>query len=156
MPQSKALIQWQAYEFKPRVISRSFYVWIGIFLLAVIIYALVSNSPVMAITFILIGIMGYITLEQDPALLNCTVTKSGIIVGRELYDFETIESFWVQYEEHEQYISIKTNGALTPFTHIPLGDENPVTIRDILSQYIPEERHDKTFIDIIEKILHIK
>jgi hypothetical protein len=156
MTQIKSLLQWQTLEFEPRNISRSFYLWSGAFLLAIIIYALATNSPVMAITFILIGIMGYITLEKNPTMLRCAITKDGVIVDRDLYAFDNIESFWIVYEENDQYISLKTNGKLTPFVHIPLGEENPVTVREILMEYAQEEKHAPTIIDTIGKLLHIK
>ncbi len=156
MPQTNTFLQWSAAEFADRDIPRSFYLWTGGFLLATIAYALVTNSPIMAITFILIGIMGFITIEKTPAVLHCSISKEGIIVDRELYDFDNIESFWIIYEEHEKYLSLKTNGRLTPYAHIPLGDENPVTVRDILIQYIEETKHDPTLVDIIGKMLHIR
>jgi hypothetical protein len=156
MSQTKTILQWQSLEFKPKQIRVSFYLWSGAFLLAIIIYALVSNSPIMTITFILIGIMGFITLEQDPKILHCAITKDGVIVDRDLYAFENIESFWIVYEEEDQHISLKTTGKLTPFVSIPLGDENPVTVRDILIQYAQEEKHDPSLIDTLGKMLHIR
>lgn len=156
MPHKNSLLQWQTLEFEPREIGRNFYLGTGVFLLATIVYALATNSPIMAITFILIGIMGFITLEQDPKMLRCAIVKDGVIVEKELYAFENIESFWIVYEEDERYISLKTTGKLTPFVHIPLGDENPVTVREILVEYATEEKHDPTLIDTIGKMLHIR
>lgn len=156
MTRTEPLLQWQTPEFESREISRNFYLWSGAFILATIVYALATNSPVMAITFILIGIMGYITLERDPLMLRCAITGEGVIVEKELYVFENIESFWIVYEEDDKYISLKTTGKLTPFVHIPLGNENPAKIRDILIEYIPEEKHDPTLIDTIGKMLHIR
>jgi len=110
----------------------------------------------MAITFILIGIMGFITLEQAPAILHCAITEDGVIVNKELYAFENIESFWIVYEEDEKYLSLKTNGKLIPFVNIPFDDEDPNTLHEILSVYLKEEKHDPTLIDTIEKMLHIR
>ena len=91
MPHKNSLLQWQTLEFEPREIGRNFYLGTGVFLLATIVYALATNSPIMAITFNLIGIMGFITLEQDPKMLRCAIVKDGVIVEKELYAFENIE-----------------------------------------------------------------
>jgi len=154
MKPTNSLLHWETPAFKPRTISRAFYLWSGVFLLATITYALVSNSPIMAITFILIGIMGFITLEQPPHTLQCAITQDGVTIDRELYVFDNIESFWIVYDEHEQYISLKTNGKLTPFVHIPIGDEDPEAIHALLSQHAREEKHEPTLLDIFGKMLH--
>lgn len=156
MKETNNLIQWRTLEFEPHSVSRSFYIGSSLFLLATIIYALSSNSPIMAITFILIGIMGFITLEKEPIMLHCAINKDGIIVNRDLYAFENIESFWLVYEEDEKHISLRTSGKLTPFVHIPFGTENPVALREILTKYAKEEKHETTLIDTIEKMIHIR
>ncbi|MDD5083985.1 MAG: hypothetical protein PHT88_03595 [Candidatus Moranbacteria bacterium] len=156
MTQTPKLLQWETLEFEPQDISRSFYMWIGIFLLLTILYALATNSPIMAITFILIGIMGFVTLEQDPKMIRCAITTEGVILDKELYVFENIQSFWIVYEGHEKYISLQTTGKLTAFVHVPLGNENPNEARTILLKYVPEEKHEPTLIDTIGKLLHIR
>lgn len=149
------LFQWQASEFAPRVIGHRFYMITGALLILIIVFALFTNSPIMAITFILIGIMGFITLEQEPQILSCAIHTQGIAIDRQWYDFENIESFWIVYEEDEQYISLKTNGSFLSFVRVPLDKESPVDIRRVLLEHIREEKHEPRLIDTIEKMLHI-
>jgi len=51
-------------------------------LLAIIIYALFTNSPIMAITFILIGIIEYIYISREPKILDFLITERGIVIGK--------------------------------------------------------------------------
>lgn len=125
-------------------------------LFVVIAYALFTNSPLMAITFILIGVVGYLFLTKDPADVEFIITREGIVVGRNLYAFEDIHSFWIFDEAPlENVLSIHSHGMLAPFIHLPLGDLDHDTMRDVLLQYIPEEKQEPRMVDIIEKMLHI-
>ncbi len=128
----------------------------AIMLFVVIAYALFTNSPLMAITFILIGVVGYLFLTKDPADVEFIITREGIVVGRNLYAFEDIHSFWIFDEAPlENVLSIHSHGMLAPFIHLPLGDLDHDTMRDVLLQYIPEEKQEPRMVDIIEKMLHI-
>lgn len=149
------LFQWQIQEFESRTLSRNFYIGCGIFLMATIAYALISNSPIMAITFILIGIMGFITLQREPLLLNCRITTDGVIVNKEIYTYENIRSFHLIIDD-EAMLSLKTSGRIIPFVYIPFHSEDGESIHEALSQFLPEEEHEPTFIDTLGKMLHIR
>ncbi len=126
-------------------------------LLALIIaYAIFTNSPLMAITFILIGIVGYIFITRDPREFEFTLTDRGILGGNTLYEFDDLRSFWI-YEDPplSRVLSLHSNGIISPFVHIPLGDVNENELRALLLEFVPEEKHHPTIIDTLEKMLHI-
>jgi len=155
-PSQRVLFSWIAPEHihvrpNPRAIIIA-----AIVLFVVIAYALFTNSPLMAITFILAGIVGYLFLTKDPQDIEFIITREGIVVGRSLYAFEDIHSFWI-FDEHplENVLSIHSHGVLAPFIHLPLGELDHDTVREILLEYIPEEKQDPRMVDIIEKMLHI-
>jgi len=77
---------------------KRFYFYSTILLALLIVYALVTNSPIMAITFILIGIIGYLQLKKEPQIINYTITHKGIIAENQIYEFENLESFWIFYD----------------------------------------------------------
>jgi hypothetical protein len=151
------LAQWQAFEHNPnRKLNPNFTIFASVFLFGIVLYALFTESPIMAVTFLLIGIVGRLTLDQKPRLLACSITLEGVAVNRDLYLFENILSFWIIDKEHSKCISLKTTGQLTPFVSIPLGESDPAVIRDMLLRFAKEERHDPTLIDVIEKLVHIE
>lgn len=155
-PSQRVLFSWVAPEHihvrpNPRAIIIA-----AIVLFVVIAYALFTNSPLMAITFILAGVVGYLFLTKDPTEMEFIITREGIVVGRSLYAFEDIHSFWIFDEAPlENVLSIHSYGILAPFIHLPLGDLDHNTVRQILLDYIPEEKQEPRMVDIIEKMLHI-
>jgi hypothetical protein len=152
---SEILHKWSAPEHEPYFVSKKFYLISIMILSSIIIYALIYNSPIMAITFILIGIVGYIFLQKEPREMTFSITHEGIVVGNEIYQFDNLKSFWIFYHPpYEKKLSLLSKSSLTPNIHIPIGDEDPVEIRQLLIDFIPEEKQERNLVDIAEKFLH--
>lgn len=150
-----ALYRWSAPEHDLYTVGKRFYFFSAIFLAGIVIYALITNSPIMAITFILIGVVGYLFLQKEPKTIDFAITHNGILAGNEIYEFDSLKSFWIFYDPpQEEKLSIKSKSTFTPFIHFPLGNENPVEIRSILIKFIPEEKQDHTLADAAERFLY--
>ena len=122
--------------------------------MAIIIYAVYTNSPIMAITFILIGMVGYIFLNKEPQIIDFAITPRGIVAGREIYEFENIESFWIFYEpNHLKIVSLHMKHKFLPYIHIPVHEEDPVEIRALLMECIPEIKQEHDIVDAFERII---
>jgi len=153
---SGALLSWRAPEFETLGRDRKWYFYATFALLAIIAYALYTNALIMAITFILAGVVGYIYINKDPRILNFAITENGVIAGREIYDFDNMLSFWIFYEEDGlQVISFHSNSYLLPYLHIPVHDQDPAEIRKILLDYLPEEKHEPGMLETLERVMHL-
>lgn len=152
----KILHKWRAPEFEVYEKSARWYLIAGIFIVAMVVYALYTNGPIMAITFILIGIVGYIHLQKDPRVITFSITSKGLIADKEMYLYDNINSFWIFYDpNHTKTISLHTKASMLPFVHIPIADEDPVKLRELLMRNVPEIKQDPGLIDAIERVLHI-
>jgi len=150
------LMDWKAQEFEVYEKSFWWYFVAAVLDIAIVAYALISNNPIMAITFILAGIVGYIYLEKDPQIIHFAITPDGVIAGNELYSYENIHSFWIFYDPpHTKTLSLHTKGSMFPFVHIPIDDQNPVQMHELLSEYIPEIKQEPGLTDTFERVLHI-
>lgn len=153
---SGALLRWRAPEYEKYERGRKWYLYVALVLLAIIGYAVYTDSPIMAITFVLIGVVGYIFINRDPQIIDFAVTRDGIIAGREMYDFDAVKSFWIFYEPHDiKVVSLHTKSTLMPYAHIPIHDEDPVEIRRVLLEYIPEVKQDPSLVDTFERLIGI-
>lgn len=150
------LAHWQGPEYEVYPKDKKWYLIATLILAAIIAYAVITNSPIMAITFILIGIVGYIHLQKNPRVLDFKITRDGVSAGNEIYEFDQIKSFWIFYEPpHTRILSLRTKGSLVPFIHIPIHQEDPGKIRKTLLKSIPEKKQSFTLIDTLERLLHI-
>lgn len=150
------VLHWRAPEFETFERDRKWYLIVTIILLAIIAYAIFTNGLIMAITFILIGVVGYIYIGKKPRVLDFMITKDGIIAGREIYEFDNLNSFWIFYEpEGTKVVSLHTNSYLLPYVHIPIDDQDPVKIREILLAHLSEEKHEPGMTETLDRLLRL-
>lgn len=151
----KVLISWHGPEHvhvhpNPRSVMVALAV-----LILIVAYAIYTNSPIMAITFILIGLVGYLFLTKDPGTRDFAITTKGVLVGRELFAYDDVDSFWIFDEEPlDNVLSLRSTSFLSPYIHIPLSEELVPQVHQIVVTYLPEERQDPRLVDILEKMLH--
>lgn len=150
------LYHWRGPEFEVYEKDNKWYLVMAAILLAIISWALYTNSPVMAITFILIGVVGYIYVEKEPRILDFIINDDGVMAGREIYEFDNLESFWIFYEPpHTKILSLKSRGILLPYVHIPLHDEDPLRVREILLDFIPERKQEEGLTEVLERLIRL-
>jgi hypothetical protein len=153
---NKILARWEAPEFEAKPRDERKYIFLGFILTGIIFYAVYTNSPVMAITFILIGIVTYLYSHKAPRTLVFQITEEGIQAANELYEYENIRSFWIFYEpEGRKEISLHTRSILSPYVNIPVHDQDPVYLRECLMNYIPEIKQKPSALDSLEKALDL-
>lgn len=151
-----ALLSWRAPEHEIIVKDKRWHIYAALILTVIVAYAVYTNSPVMAITFILVGVVGYIILNKEPLIVNFAITRDGVVANRSIYEFENIQSFWIFYEPNQaNVISLHMKNKLIPYVHIPLHEEDPVAIRELLLEYIPEIKQEHSLVDTFERLLGI-
>lgn len=150
------VLSWEAPEHEPFELGPKSRIVVTVGLILIIGYALITNSPLMAITFILIGVVGYLLQNHEPHILTYSLTESGVIAGKNFYRYNSIHSFHLYDEPHFQDIlSLHVNGALFSHVHIAIPTDEFTLIRQTLRKYVPEEPHDPSLVDTLEKFLHI-
>ncbi len=150
------LFRWSGTEHERYDVRPLTYLIAALVLSIIVVYALISDNPIMAITFILIGVAGYLYLNQEPRVVDFYVTSEGVIIDKELYEFDQIKSFWIFYEPpHSKILSLRMKKTLLPYIRIPVHDQDPVKIRQILLQFLPEKKQEYSLSDTLEKIIHM-
>ncbi len=147
---------WHTLEHEHFDVAPRVYMIAGTLLVFVILYAIFTDSPLMAIVFILVGAVGYLSAQKEPRMLEFLITSKGIIAGNELFGYKGMDSFWIFDDtEFHPFVSFHTPGKMTTHLHIPLGDTDPELVRDILSQFLPEYEHELGIVDTLGKMFHI-
>lgn len=126
-------------------------------LILIIAYSIYTDSPIMAITFILIGMTGYLLFNRPAEPTEYMITEKGVLSGREFYEYGSINSFWI-IEGHPQFpkhLILDIAGIITPRLHIPLEGNDSEVMRKVLRKHVPEVEYEPSLIDIAERILHI-
>lgn len=116
-----------------------------------LIYAIVDGNFLFALIILLVAIILFTHHRTEPAILPFTVHEMGLQIGGKFYLYREIESFAVIYEPpliKQLYIQPKS-GVLRGEISIPLKNQNPVTIRKTLLDFIEEdlEREEESATD---------
>ncbi|MCD4761504.1 hypothetical protein K8R32_00930 [bacterium] len=153
------IIGWEIEEFEQHERTKQWYIYAIIIALFLLLFSFITGNflfPVIIITAALIIILND---GKTPMKLRFGLTEEGIKLGNKFYDYDEIKNFAVVYKPriHVKNLYIEFKGTLQHRLSIPLGDNDPLLIRDNLIKYLSEDldRTDLPLSESIAKILKI-
>lgn len=154
----KSLLNWSFPEYIQYSRSKSWYIIIGILLVIVVFYALLTGNLLFALFLILFGLVLVLQTRRSPSNVEFKISEKGIAIGERFYDWSDINNFRFVYKPPEVkrlYIDLKN--VLLPDFSVPLKDQEPGKIRKILKNYLEEdvEKTEETIIDRLGRWLKI-
>lgn len=154
VPDDEILAEWDAWEYEHAPKSRRWFVVGGLAAFALLLFSIVTGNLLFAVFVALASFVVYIYALRPPKLVRCLITPDGVQIGRRIFEFDQLKSFWIFYEVSGiKEISLESKKAVMPHIRIPLSGMNPVKIRQALVRYIPEIRQEESSADIIARIL---
>jgi len=130
------------------------YLAYGLFVLAGLLLVL-GTDILAAIMFAFFGVWVIYRNNAESPVIEYVITPLEIHVGSKTYYLKDIKSFWIQYEPHLgiQELSLHLHRLTSSYVKIPLGDLDPVQIRSALIEFIPEEAHEETLVDLLSRLV---
>ncbi len=136
----KTLAEWQFPEFVKYKRSRSWYITAGIVVALLLIYSAVTANILFAMIIVIASIIFIINQKREPKMVSFKITEEGIVVDETLYEWPEIKNFWIIYEPPKvKNLYFEFKSLLLPRLPIPLQDQDPVKIREILLDHIDED-----------------
>jgi len=153
----KVLLSWRAPEFITHQKGKTWFLVAGIITLLLVIYAIYTNSATMAIVFIVLAGVYYLTHNQLPKVIDISITEMGVFVDKKFYPYNMINSFWIVY--HPPYVHnlyLRLSGKAFTKVVIQLDAQNPVDVRRALAKEIPEvEGGSESFGEMLIRLLRL-
>ena len=154
---NKLLLEWKAPEFISHPKSATWFLMASIVILLLIVYAIYTNSATMAIVFIVLAGVYYLTHRQTHRMIDIKITELGIYMDEKFYPYNMINSFWVVY--HPPYVhtlNLRLGTKSRTKITIQLDQQNPVEVRKLLAREIPEiEGEEESFGDALVRLLRL-
>lgn len=152
------LITWPVPEFVKHERNIYWYLLAGLATLGLLAYAIFTYNFFLLVIVILTAIILFVYHKQEPALVKFAITDNGLLVGQKFYPHKTISQFWVIYEKGQNkavYFDFK--GIVRPHLEVPLADQDPLTVREILLKYLEEDldREEEPLLDALARWLKI-
>lgn len=160
IPEGKTLRSWEVPEYQKYERGKWWYIIFGAIGLALIVYAIATYNFLFAIILLICALVLAVSAAREPATLSARITETGMAIGERFMPYQSMAHFAIVYDPPEVknlYIEFK-NGFLTPRTTIPLADENPLEIRDLLINARVKENldhSDEPFLDLLGRVLKL-
>jgi sulfur relay (sulfurtransferase) DsrF/TusC family protein len=154
---NKLLLQWKAPEFIIHQRGKKWFLIMGVITLLLVIYALATNSATMAIVFIVLAGVYYLTHNQDPKIIDIKITELGIYVGDTFYPYNMINAYWIIYNPpYVHSLNLRLSNKTFTKVVIQLDVQDPVAVRKMLAKEIPEiEGEDESMSEILIRLLRL-
>ncbi len=148
-------LEWEALEYH-HIEKTSDWFW-GLALLALTgVGVSIFFGNILFAAVILLG-AGTLALfaARPPRMTQFAITDRGVRIGRNLFPYNSLESFWVIDESHTHpQLLIKSKKLLMPLIVIPIAGERPEDIRQLLLQKLTEEEHHEPLSEKLLQIFH--
>lgn len=131
---------WSFPEFHKHQRGLGWYLVVFLILGSLLIYAFLTLNYLFALILILFAFIVTMHHYQEPHTVHSEITDRGIVVGRNFYPYEGIESFWIIYDPPlSKKLFMRKKNTIQSRIILPLEDTDPLKVREILSQFLPEE-----------------
>lgn len=151
--ETQGAIEWSTYEYEKMERGPYWFLLPGGVALIFIIFGVLARSyffiAFVALAFTVLAIY----MKREPRLLNFAITSEGVRIGKQIYDYSSLKSFWIFSKSSPKELSLETGKALVPYVKIPLGDLEPDEVRNYLLNFIKEEEHKEFISDQIARSL---
>lgn len=135
------LFEWYAPEHNHQPKTNLWFVVLAVAttLLVGIFLFLINFIGALATAFL--GGFIYYLAQKHPEIIRYRIMVDGIALNTTLYHFQELSAFNVIYEPGEtKTVIFRSKRRLAPLIHMEIGEADPVAIRDILLEFLPEDQ----------------
>ncbi|PIT90165.1 MAG: hypothetical protein COU22_03710 [Candidatus Komeilibacteria bacterium CG10_big_fil_rev_8_21_14_0_10_41_13] len=136
----QTLASWSFWEYEVEPRSKLWHIMFFIIIALLLIYTLVTVNFLFAVIIIIASIVILMRAKYGPSKVTFAITDNGIMIDGDFHEYNDLRDFYFIYEppkNQDLYINFKS--LLTPRLRVPLAGQNPLALRQILSEYLDED-----------------
>lgn len=138
---------WETPEYMHTEKGADWYWIVGIISITISILSVVLGNILFAVLIIVGSFTLCLYASRPPELIPIKINQKGIRIKDLFYPYNSLESFWVEEEELHPRIIIKSQKTFSPHIVVLIHEIDPDDIRDMLLQYLPEEKQSEPFLE---------
>lgn len=143
---TEALISWHAPAHF-YVEKKSDWYWVvGIITLAITAVCIIFGQIIPAIFVIVAAVALVLHASHPPKNIYCEINDRGIMVDTNLYQFLSLDSFWIPHDEYPHKLILKSRKLFMTLIVVYIDEIDPEQVREILLKYIAETEHHEPFL----------
>ena len=123
-----------------------------------LLYAVISANFLFALIILMVALVIYMTSLRGPEKTSVSITEDGVEIGETMYRYRDMSRFWFIYEPPEvKSLYLDFKATLKPRIVIPLEDQDPNVIREVMSRYLHEDitEDEEPFADFLGRVLKL-
>jgi hypothetical protein len=151
------LASWQIHAFPHYERGALWYILTGIIGGVLLVTAFLTNNFLLAAIVVMVGVVLLIQGTAKPPVIDVRVEPLGIRRGTAFISYPSISRFWIVYDPPIKGLYLTVPRSLFTTIHIPIDDQDPVELRDMLKKYIHEdmEKDHEPISDAFSRIFKI-
>jgi uncharacterized membrane protein YdbT with pleckstrin-like domain len=135
----KVFFNWKFSEFTQHQRNRSWYVWGGIIVGALLIFSVFTFNFLFGLIIIMTSLT-VLLFARSTNEIDFMITEDGVVVNEKLYEYKSLKNFFIIYEPPQiKTLYFEPKNIFIPRIPVDLQDQNPVKIREVLLNYLPED-----------------
>ena len=92
--------------------------------------------------------------KQKPTVSKIIVGQTGVLVDDIMYHYKDLKSFWIEYNPGgPKELSLESAKWYMPYVKVLLSGQNPVEVRSLIVNFLPEKEHENSLVDHIGRKL---
>ena len=128
-------LKWSAPEYHHYQRSTDWFWAVGIITICIAVLAFIFNNALFGVLILLsAGILVFYTIRV-PDNIDYEINNRGVVIGKELHPYLTIESFWVE----TRGIILKSKKAIMPYIIIPIHNDDADQMAAVLREFLEEK-----------------
>jgi len=146
-------IRWQGYEYDHQEKTSDWFWVLGIVALSSAATAIIFKNILFALLILIGAFTVALFAAKKPRLTHFEINRRGVAIDDTLYPFTTLESFWIDEDEHGHHTLIfKSQRIMMPYIIIPLDESISFKqVQDtLLTKLEEEELHEPVSHKILE------
>jgi len=141
--------EWNAPEFTHKEKDRKWYLYVGAGTIGIVALFIFYGSGLTALLFGMFGVIFLFMGSQKPRNIEYSLSPLGVKIGDKHHDYTEFESFWIHYTPEVQEVSLKSKKTFSPYVKLLIEEQDPIHIRQMLSNYLLEEHQEEEITDIL-------
>mgnify|MGYP001614004482 FL=1 len=119
-------------------------------------YIFFQGEILTAVFFFLVLLIVLVFAFKEKRPVFWEIDRHGVTIDTSFFPYSDLKSFWIEYRPgYIKEISLRSKKWYHGYFKIPFNRENPLEIRELLLEFLPEERHEDSLIETINRNLGI-
>src|SRR3989338_337435 len=131
--------------------------------LALVVIALMAGAAallffdrdmLLAIFLMLSSLVLVLYTNKKPDMSKISVDQTGISINDRVYYYKELKSFWIDYNPRgPKELSLEARKWYLPHIKVSLEQEDPLELRSLMINFVPERVHEQSLVDFIARKL---